>query len=360
MSRSSFSHSVRLAFAPPSYLAEPAFGIDISTSGIKIARITEESYGLTLKEAGEQRFELGVFVGGEMSNREAVANALTEIRKRYGIRYAHVALPESRAYLFETDAEGASSNEIRSSIERRIDEFVPIPPGDVAFDFVQIGEQAGKPHVIGVGYARRAIEELLVVLDEAKIEALSLESETFAVPRALVPQGSHEATLIIDIGRTTTKLMIAIGNIPRFATTLDIGGHALTLAVQKHFGVTEEDAKRVKAEKGIVVTEGGEEYLAAMLSTVSVIREEILKRLDYWQTHTTNEELRVTRAILAGGNATIRGLPEYLESTLGIPVSQGDVFSNFASRDFWLPPVNYQTSLAYATSIGLALRNFEI
>jgi Tfp pilus assembly PilM family ATPase len=143
--------------------------------------------------------------------------------------------------------------------------------------------------------------------------------------------------------------------LPRYVTTLDIGGHALTQAVMKHFGVSEEEAKRVKAEKGIAPGAGHEEYLAAMLSTVSVIRDEIGKRLEYWQSRGGAAE-PVTRAILVGGNATVLGLSEYLEASLKVPVALGDVFSNFASREAWLPPLEYQESLAYGTAIGLALR----
>ena len=169
---------------------------------------------------------------------------------------------------------------------------------------------------------------------------------------ALLPHGDTETVLIIDIGKTTTKLLIASSRIPRFTTTLEVGGHALTLAVQKHFGVTEEEAKRVKAEKGLVVGAENEEYLTAMLSTVSVIRDEIIRRLDYWQTRAGSVAAHapVTRAILVGGNATLRGLPEYLGASLKIPVELGDVFRNFAPRGEWLPPVDYTESLAYATA----------
>jgi Tfp pilus assembly PilM family ATPase len=134
----------------------------------------------------------------------------------------------------------------------------------------------------------------------------------------------------------------------------------LTLAVQKYFNVSEEEAKRVKAERGLVGGAGNEEYLAAMLSTVSVIREEISRRLDYWQARAGETGHQpVARAILVGGNATVRGLAEYLETNLHIPVELGDVFTNLASRDHWLPPIDYMESLAYGTAIGLALRDYE-
>jgi Tfp pilus assembly PilM family ATPase len=66
---------------------------------------------------------------------------------------------------------------------------------------------------------------------------------------------------------------------------------------------------------------------------------------------------KVSQAILFGGNASIRGFPEYLEDTLRIPVVTGDVFTNFAPRDTWIPQIDYAESLAYATAIGLALRD---
>jgi type IV pilus assembly protein PilM len=204
------------------------------------------------------------------------------------------------------------------------------------------------------------VEEILSVCDEAGLRVRALESETFAAARALCPFGDTTSVLIIDIGKTTTKLTIATRGVPRFATTVGIGGQSLTLAVQKHFGVTETEARRVKLAHGIVPGEGNEDYLAAMLSTASAIRDEIARRLDYWQAHAvlSGGHEPVTRALIVGGNASIRGLAEYLEGSLRIPVTTGDVFVNFASRDDWFPPLDYTQSLVFSTAIGLALRDY--
>ena len=115
----------------------------------------------------------------------------------------------------------------------------------------------------------------------------------------------------------------------------------------------------MKADRGIVPIAGNEEYLAAMLSTVSAIRDEISHRLDYWQERATpgSAHDRVSHALLVGGNASVRGLPEYLEGALQIPVAVGDVFTNCASRDTWVPSLDYTESLAFATAIGLALHD---
>jgi type IV pilus assembly protein PilM len=355
-----FSERMRAIFAPPQYIALPLSGIDLSTSGVKAVRLEEGIHGLVLASNIEVRLAPGAFTDGEIVDAEAVIEAIATAAEAAGITSANVALPESKSYLFETTAVGANKGELRTSIEQHLDEFIPLPPQETVFDFVSVERTPrGEMQVAGIGFARRIVDDTLAAFDQAGVSVRALEGETFASSRALLPHGDESTALIIDVGKTTTKISIVTRRVPRFATTINIGGHALTLAVQKYFGVTESEARKVKSERGIVPTAGNEEYLAAMLSTVSAIRDEIARHLKYWQDKATlggaNEP--VTHAIIAGGNASIRGLPEYLESSLGIPVATGDVFTNLASRDTWIPPLEYAESLAYATALGLALRD---
>ncbi|MCX6788010.1 MAG: pilus assembly protein PilM [Candidatus Kaiserbacteria bacterium] len=355
-----FGDRLRAAFAPPRYLVPPLSGVDISTSGVKVVRLESGVHGLVLAAHSQVRLPLGVFTDGEIIDHEAIVGALSTATEAAGISAANVSLPESKAYLFEAVVQGTTKAEWRTIIEQRLDELVPLPPQETAFDIVGVGPtKSGEQSIVGVGFARRVVDETLSVFDQANIPVRALEEETFAMTRALLPSGDTSTVLIIDVGKTTTKMAIVTGRVPRFATTFGIGGHALTLAVQKHFGVTEADARKVKVERGIIPAPGNEEYLAAMLSTASAIRDEISRRLEYWQEKEALNGVheKVTRVILSGGNASIRGFSEYLESSLRIPVSTGDVFTNFASRDTWIPSLDYAESLAYATAIGLALRD---
>jgi type IV pilus assembly protein PilM len=351
-----FSEFARIEFAPPRYLTMPAAGIDVSASGVKVVTFKETRHGLELATYAEEPLVEGIIKGGEIADRPALVQTLKKLAGRHGIRFAHITLPEARGYLFEATATGADATSQRMDVERHLDEYVPLPAHEVAYDAVPLPARDGEQHFVGIGYAKRVVESSLAAFEEAGITVKSIEGEMFALPRALRSHGDEETVLIIDIGKTTTKLLVATARLPRFATTLDVGGHELTLAVQKHFGVTEEEAKRVKVEQGLHAGEDNQEFLSAMLSTVSVIRDEIVRRLEYWQSRQTNSP--VTKALLVGGNATVRGLPEYLGSALGVPIELGDVFTNLASRDAWLPPLDYAESLAYGTAIGLALRDY--
>lgn len=360
MPRTDLLHLLRVEMPPPRYMAMPTAGIDISTSGIKIALLTERVHGLELEQFAEERLEQGIVVNGEITDKKVVIETLEKLAKKYRFNYGNIALSESRGYLFEADVAGTTIQEMRVATEQKIDEYVPLPPQEVMFDIAPLVENGELTHIVGAGYARRVVEEHIAIMDTAGITTRGMEAETFALARALLPHGDTETVLIIDIGRSSTKLMVVGSRMPRFTTTLDIGGHALTLAVQKHFGVTEEEAKRVKAERGIITGEGNNEYVEAMLSTVSAVREEIARRLEYWQNRESQVSMHapVTRILLVGGNATVRGLPEYLEASLKLPVELGDVFTNLAPKSEWLPPIDYQESLAYGTAIGLALREY--
>jgi Tfp pilus assembly PilM family ATPase len=93
---------------------------------------------------------------------------------------------------------------------------------------------------------------------------------------------------------------------------------------------------------------------------VSELKHAISKHYQYWQMHTENEGVttsEVERVILVGGNAGLKGLPEYLETGLEVPIEIGDVWRNVLTAPDALPPVDHTESLEYATAVGLALRS---
>jgi Tfp pilus assembly PilM family ATPase len=180
-----FNDRLRTLFAPPGYLALPLSGIDLSTSGVKAVRLALGAHGLTLANYVETRLPAGVFADGEIIDHDSVIEALTEATEATGISAAHVALPESKSYLFETTVTGSNKEEWNTAIEQHLDEFVPLPPPETMFDFIEMGKSGqGDTFVAGVGFARRIVEDTLEVFDHAGIGVRSFEGETFASSRA--------------------------------------------------------------------------------------------------------------------------------------------------------------------------------
>ena len=353
------SRELALQFAPPAYLSQPTVGVDISASGVKAVKLVEKLHGLELEYYTEEKFPASSVPGISPDEQPEIAPMLAKLAKERHIHTANVAFPEARGYLFEAVVDGENMTEWSTGIEQHLDEYVPLPPAEVAFDAIPFLKEGGKMHMIGLGCSKRVVDDTLSRFKSAGISVKSLESELFALPRALLARGDKETVLIVDIGKMSTKLFIVSNRLPRIATTLNVGGHAFTLAIQKYFGVTEDEARQVKIEQGLVAGTNSQEYITSMLSTVSVIRDELLRRIDYWDMKkaTTPGYESISRTILVGRNANLRGFPEYLETALKMPVELGDVFVNFAPRAEWVPSIDYFDSLGFGTAIGLALRD---
>jgi Tfp pilus assembly PilM family ATPase len=132
----------------------------------------------------------------------------------------------------------------------------------------------------------------------------------------------------------------------------------MTQAVMKRMNVPEPEAEQIKNERGFLMSPSNKDLVEALMSTVSVVKDEIVKHVSYWNNPASDDVPRkqIERAVICGGNANLRGFPEYLEGFLNVPVSIANVWSNAFSFDTYVPPMQFSDSLEYATAIGLSLR----
>ncbi|XKT75333.1 MAG: pilus assembly protein PilM [Patescibacteria group bacterium UBA2103] len=357
------SRTLRAFFPPPRFLSMPTAGIDMSASGVKFVLLNNSPKGVVIDAYGAYRFKNNVINDGDLVERSLLQDVLKKIRKDHHVHVANIALPEQKSYLFQMKVPYTTNkNVLQGSLAQKITEVVPLPPHEARFDAAKLYREKDEQHMAGVAYARRIVAEYYDAVSASGISVRAMESEMHALPRALLKKGDAPTCMIIDFGKTTTKLMIVQdGEHPLFATTLDIGGHALTIAVQKAFGVTEEEAKVIKREKGIVPEGGSVEYLSTIMTTLSGLRDEVSRRFEYWQDRARNEKAikPIETVFITGGNGSLRGLPEYFMASIGVPVRTGNPFVNLAPFNEVVPPIDFEHSLSYSTAIGLALREFN-
>lgn len=356
------SRTVRALFPPPRFLEMPTAGIDMSTSGVKFVVLNRSLSGVVIEAFGKYRFKSGVITGGDVVERSTLQGVLEKIKKDHGVHVANIALPEQKSYLFQTKVPYVEDDQaIRASVAQNIAEQVPLPPQEARFDAVRLAREKDTQYMAGVAYARRVVAEYHDVVSAAGIYVRAMESEMHALSRALFSPGDSPTCMIVDFGKSSTKIMIVQGGShPLFATTLSVGGHSLTTAVQKFYGVTEEEAKVIKREKGIIPEKGNAEFLSSVLTTLSGLRDEVTRRFEYWQERSKKEAAvkPIEAVILTGGNASLRGLPEYFMASVGVPVRTGNPFTNLAPFNDVVPPIEFEQSLSYSVALGLALREY--
>lgn len=356
----SFVTRMQHAFPPPSYLAMYGAGIDISTGSVKSVVLARKGGVPELVSYEKIDLSEGVVVNGDIEKPDALIETLRALRLRNHIHFAHASLLERKSYLYQTLVPKVEKD-LRAAVEFSLEGNVPIPPSETAFDF-KVVRQVEEGTIVSVtAYAKRIVEAYQDVFKKAGITLRSIEVESQATARAvLATEDMNCAVMLIDFGKRTTRIAIIDSGAVSFTATIDVGGDSLTSAVMKHMKVGEEEAEKIKNKQGFL--EGGENtgLHEALMSTVSVFRDELQKHILFWNSPDPDLPRRpLDKAVIVGGNANVKGLPEFLSRSLELPFTTGDVWRNIFSLDEYVPHMPFNESLQYATAVGLAARSFS-
>ena len=284
---------------------------------------------------------------------------LSSLRKELGMEFVSATLPEEKAYLFKTELPKVAEENLREAVELRLEENVPIAAKDTIFDYAVIPTES-KDHVdVSVSaLPLKVVDAYLEVIRAADLKPVSLSVEATTLSRALIPKGNLGTFMIVNIAETRTGLSIVSRGVVQFSLMVPIGGDALTEGLKKRFSVDDEEAKKIKEERGFEKSRENMEIFFSLMNTVSAIKDEINKLLVYWQTHQSpsgNSAENISKIIMCGRDCNLAGFDEYLSLTLKIPVEVGNVWQNAFSYDDFIPSIPLLDSFDYATAIGFAL-----
>jgi type IV pilus assembly protein PilM len=352
-------------FPAPNFLLGRSAGIDISDASIKWIALSRPGRGSRKVEAwGQERLPEGIVVSGVIRDPARLTEALRSVRKKMPrVLAAHAALPEEVAFVFSLSAPaGFTRQQLLSLIEFEFEARVPIPPSAAVYDFDRIPNEGSGTQEIGVVvFPREIAESYAECFEKAGFSLLSLEIEARSIARAAVLEDSPEdISLLADFGFKRTGFAVLKGGIPIFTSTVEIGGEAIDRALKEKMQLPQEQVQSWKNEQGLL-PEGGVKSpgLEAVSGAASALGSEVAKHFNYWDTRRNDRGERVSpvsRVILVGGSANMKGLGDYIAGRVQAKVVRPNVWGNVCSFDEYIPPIDRRDSLQYATAIGLSLR----
>lgn len=351
---------------PPVYMTMPCVGVDISDTSLKYIYFkpsTKPGAQRKLMQWGDIPIPSGVVQRGQVNEPGQLVSVLKEFKSKTKAEFVRVSLPEERAYLFETEIKrNTPLKEVQGLLEFRLEENVPIPSKDVFFDYVILpDEDESKTVKVSVAaYAKETIQKYYDACLEAGLRPVSFEVEAQAMARSVIPSNVRGATMLVDFGKTRTGVGIVYKDVLLYTSTIDIGGDQLSQALRKVLGseVSESELTKLKNTQGLVRGVDSSEVSNSLISTVSVIKDELATRMQYWHMRSGNGgERRISSIMMCGGSVNMKGLPAYLSESLGVPCVRGNVWENTFSLDDTVPPIDLRHSYGFATAIGLALKN---
>lgn len=359
----SFFEHVTRSFPPPAHMTLPSIGVDISDTSLKYIQL-KKSYKPgkqhELTEWGEIDIPSGVLDRGQVLDKKALVTVLRELKTKTKAEFIRVSLPEERAYLFETEIKKSTTEkEIRNILEFRLEENVPIPAREAFFDYdVLESDTSDKAYrVVVASYARETILNYYDACIEAGLTPISFEVESQAMARAVLPADTPGAYMLVDFGKTRTGVGIVYNGALMYTSTIDFGGAVLSETLRRIYGEkSEAEFTRLKNTQGLTKKCGDDKCYEALISGISILKDELLTRVQYWHGKDyKRQDRRLQQIILCGGSSNLLGLPEYLTESLEIPAVRANVWTNTFSLETYIPPIDARYSYGYATAIGLAL-----
>lgn len=351
---------------PPSLLTMSCSGVDISDNSVKYITFQprKKSNGARLiKNWGEISIPNGAIQRGIIKEPEKLASVLTEFKQKTGAELVSISLPEERVYLFETEIKkDVPEKEAIGLLEFRIEENVPIPSREVAFDYALLPNQTDstQQEIVVAAYAEKTISDYYQVCDMAGLFPVAFEVEAQAMVRSVVPDDLSGAVMVVDFGKNRTGIGIARQGVLLYTSTIEFGGEYLSQCLRRELGenISETEITNLKNKIGLLKSADSPKISQCLMEELEPIKEEIKTRMQYWHLrNNSNEDRMVKSIILCGGTTNVRGLPEYFSRTFGLPCVRANVWQRVFSLEENIPPIERPFSYGFATAIGLALGN---
>ncbi|MFC1802018.1 pilus assembly protein PilM [Patescibacteria group bacterium] len=353
-------------FPIPVFLKMPAIGLSIFDNSVRLIGFKDSKSGKKIDIFTKVDLPKGVVVDGEIKDLKQLTRLLIDIKRKYKLNFIKASLSDKHSYLFKINIPkvGNMTDEIiRSSLEFKLEENVPLKLDNAVFDYSIVGEDEKKIDLIVSVFSKNIIDSFLKVFNQVGLTAISFESEAQAVARSVIKKEEKGSFMLVDFKKKGTSISVVSNGVVYFTYTVDVGGNELVNSIKRQLNISREEAEKIKIEKGLINTKQNKDIFEAMLGTVSVLKDEINKYYSYWcgyQKDGGKSKECIKKIIFCGEEASLKGLSEYLSSGVNIPIEIANVWVNTNVLDKEVPEINFNNSLGYSTAVGLALESEKL
>ncbi len=328
-------------------------GVDLGVASVKVAHLVR--HGGRIRSLRTTRKILAPAEGKPGDRREAVVRALREAVAELGLagKPSAVCVLGNEVLVRRLTVPPMPRADIHSALLLECRKLVSFPIEEAELRHEIVGqtksEGVSELQLLVTVAHRRRIDEAREVLEEVGLRPSVITIVPVALQALLMRIGaidSGEVVAYLDMGATTTHILVLKGGEIRFSREFGVGGGTLTDALRSIIvrgrgtvELTVEDAEKLKRDHGIpLATEEAEIAGGIPLAAVSIMLRPILERLvrELWNSFDyCNEQYlgeAVTRVVLLGEGSRVRNLPEYLTGVLKIPVTRADLAEQVVSR----------------------------
>lgn len=353
-------------------------GVDLGSTSLKIVELKNEHGRPKLVTYGYAEQPSGILTQDTPESKTRIVKTLHLIMEKARIKSKKIvaALPSYTVFSSLLTLPEMSKKELESAVQWEAKKFVPLPLEEMALDWKvvegleQFNNQTAAPKtdksqgviqtaqkkqlkILITAAPKHLVQKYLEIFKMAQMELVGLETENFALERALV--GNDKApVMLIDIGANATNITVVVASVPLISRSVDLGGDSLTKNLAQSLNVDLSRAEQFKRDFGLLLEQNQEkQQLPGRLENiVNSLINEINYVLELYRAQTN---IPLEKIVLAGGSAWLPNLPEYLSRALQTKVFIGDPWGRVIYPQE-LKPVLREIGPALAVSVGLAMR----
>ena len=250
--------------------------------------------------------------------------------------------------------------ELASALRFEARKHLPFDPQTMALDFQVLHRDAEehKSDLLLAAVARDRMDRHIAPLKMLGIDPEIIDATPLALANAVTRNGSGDPGIrvLLDIGSTSSHLVIHHREQPFFARRFEFGGRTLTRAIAQSLKIPFGEAERRKVQAERRERSAGADWDSAEWRAIADslhrdLVEEVVRSIAFYRTQAHFPDL--PRLWLSGGTARLTGIAQRLGEMLGVAVELFDPFAPMAStRAGSTPP----SGPHYAQAFGLAMR----
>lgn len=334
--------------------------LDIGSTFIKLVQLKSSKSGYQLMKFGMVPLPPEVIVEGAVMDAGRVVDAIKELLAAEQVKTKEVVLSVSGSSVIikRIAVADMTEEELSESIKWEAEQYIPFSIDDVNVDFQKLGPggQEGQADVLLVAVKKDKINDYINLVKEAGLEPVVLDVDAFALANMYELNYEMESgiTALLNIGASVMNINVLKDGTSIFTRDITVGGNRYTEALQREFGLTYEDAEKVK--RGESVDGADAEQVASVMATVTEdIVAETQRSLDFFRSTTGSEQ--VSRVLVSGGCARIANFTTVLGERIEIPVEITNPFKNIK-----IDPKHFNAGSLQeagpqsAVAVGLAIR----
>ena len=344
-------------------MASRIVGIDIGSTSVRAVEIEGPTKARpTIARIHEVPLPAGSAKSGEVVETHTVATALRKLWTAGGFNSKDVVLGMGNQRVIARDLvmPKMSLTQIREALPFQVQDMLPMPVSEALLDFYPISETDSESGPVVNGLLVAAVKQSVLANVDAAILAGLTPVEVDLIPFALTrlqtrAHGGPETIALVDVGASTTNVVIVIGGVPQFVRIIPAGGNDATLAVAMSLEIEESIAENAKRALGLAPTSVNPEHrpiLEHIHRATTELLTSIRNTLSYFDN--THPVANVERIVLSGGGSRLGGFAAALQELTRTKVVQTDPFATLSiAKGVGVPPMETRDSMTVA--LGLAL-----